>query len=96
MDSFIYSGKSGPQRALNTSGWGVIFMKKGTLNRIISIALLLAMALSLLPAAGAAEAVTTHGYLVIGSNSANRVVNFRRQPNTDDDANYPIARLPEY
>ena len=26
----------------------------------------------------------------------NRVVNFRRQPNTNDDTNYPIARLPEY
>ena len=66
------------------------------LNRIVSIALLLAMALSLLPVGGAAEAVTTHGYLVINNTSVNRVVNFRRQPNTNDDTNYPIARLPEY
>ena len=70
--------------------------QNGTLNRIISIALLLAMALSLLPVGGAAEAATTHGYLVINNSSANRVVNFRRQPNTNDDTNYPIARLPEY
>ena len=70
--------------------------QNGTLNRVISIALLLAMALSLLPVGGAAEATTTHGYLVISNNSANRVVNFRRQPNTNDNTNYPIARLPEY
>ncbi|MBR4540168.1 MAG: SH3 domain-containing protein [Clostridia bacterium] len=70
--------------------------QNGTLNRIISIALLLAMALSLLPVGGAAEAVTTHGYLVINNTSVNRVVNFRRQPNTNDNTNYPIARLPEY
>ena len=66
------------------------------LNRIVSIALLLAMALSLLPAGGAAEATTSHGYLVINNTSVNRVVNFRRQANTNDDTNYPIARLPEY
>lgn len=68
--------------------------QKGTLNRIVSIALLLAMALSLLPAGGAAE--VQHGYLVINNNSANRVVNFRAQPNTNDNTNFPIARLPEY
>lgn len=66
------------------------------LNRIVSVALLLAMALSLLPAGGSAESVTAHGYLVINNTSVNRVVNFRRQPNTNDDTNYPLARLPEY
>ena len=85
------------QGALKHKRMGCHFMKQnGTLNRIISIALLLAMALSLLPVGGAAEAVTTHGYLVINNTSVNRVVNFRRQPNTNDNTNYPIARLPEY
>ncbi len=70
--------------------------QKGMLNRIVAMALLLAMALALLPGNGGAEAVTSHGYLVINNTSVNRVVNFRRQPNTNDDNNYPIARLPEY
>ena len=86
------------RQGLETQADGVSFFMKqtGMLNRIVSIALLLAMALSLLPAGGAAEATTNHGYLVINNTSVNRVVNFRRQPNTNDDTNYPIARLPEY
>ena len=70
--------------------------QKSMLNRIVAVALLLTLALSLLPAGGAAESTTSHGYLVINNTSVNRVVNFRRQPNTNDDTNYPFARLPEY
>ena len=70
--------------------------QNGMMNRIIAAALLLVMALSLLPAGGAAESAASHGYLVINNTSVNRVVNFRRQANTDDNSNYPIARLPEY
>lgn len=69
--------------------------QKGMLNRIVSIALLLAIALPLL-SAGAAEESITHGYLVIHNNNENRVVNFRAKPNTNDDTNFPIARLPEF
>ena len=59
------------QKAPETQADGVsLSMKqKGTLNRIVSIALLLAMALSLLPTGGAAEAL--HGYLVINNTSVN-------------------------
>jgi hypothetical protein len=85
-----------PEKGRETQADGVsLSMKqKGTLNRIVSIALLLAMALSLLPTGGAAEA--QHGYLVINNNTTNRVVNFRAKPNTNDNTNFPIARLPEY
>ena len=74
---------------LETQADGVLFFMKqtGMLNRIVSIAQLLTMALSLLPAGGAAEATTSHGYLVINNTSVNRVVNFRRQANTNDDTN---------
>ena len=68
----------------------------GMIKRLISLALMLAMTLSLLPAAGMAEAEKQYAYLVINNSSTNRVVNFRREANTNDDTNYPIARLPEY
>ncbi len=69
---------------------------KQMMKRVLSMALLLAMVLSLLPAGGAAEEAKQYGYLVINNTSVNRVVNFRRQANTNDNTNYPIARLPEY
>ncbi len=65
------------------------------LDRITAAALALILALSLVPA-GTAESTGEYGYVVINNNSVNRVVNFRRQANTNDDTNYPIARLPEY
>ena len=65
----------------------------GLFKRLLSAVLFLALALSLLPAA---QAEANHGYVVIPSVGGERVVNFRREPNTDDTANYPIARLPEY
>ncbi len=61
---------------------------------MISVLLLLAMILSAVPAALAEDAQL--GYLVINNNTVNRVVNFRRQPNTNDNTNFPIARLPEF
>ncbi len=66
------------------------------IKRLIAIALLLAMTLSLLPSAALADEGKQYGYLVINNSSKNRVVNFRRQANTNDDTNYPIERLPEY
>ena len=65
----------------------------GLFKRLLSAVLFLALALSLLPAA---QAEANHGYVVIPSVGGERVVNFRREPNTNDTANYPIARLPEY
>ena len=64
------------------------------IKRLIAIALLLTMTLSLLPAAHAED--KQYGYLVINNTSKNRVVNFRRQANSNDNTNYPIARLPEF
>ena len=95
MDFFIFA-MNGARKGRETQADGVsLSMKqKGTLNRIVSIALLLAMALSLLPTGGAAE--VKHGYLVINNNTTNRVVNFRAKPNTNDNTNFPIAHLPEY
>ena len=70
--------------------------KTGLVNRMISMALLLAMVLTLLPSSAlAAEGDKQYGYLVIRNDSKNRVVNFRRNPNTNDNGNFPIARLPE-
>ncbi len=65
----------------------------GLFKRLLSAVLFLALALSLLPAA---QAEANHGYVVIPGVGGERVVNFRREPNTNDTANYPIARLPEY
>ena len=60
------------------------------------MALLLVMAASVLPLSGFAEGTEKqYGYVVIRNDSKNRVVNFRRKPNTNDDGNFPIARLPE-
>ena len=70
--------------------------EKGMIQRLLSIALLAAMVLSLAPGAGLSEQAKQYGYLVIKNDSKNRVVNFRRQANTNDNTNYPIARLPEY
>ena len=64
-------------------------------KRFLSALLLAALVLSCVPAfAQAAE--KQYGYLVIQNQTVNRVVNFRRQANTNDDTNFPIARLPEY
>ncbi len=65
----------------------------GSFKRIVTVALLMAMVLSAVPLA---QAETQHGYVVIPSDVSERVVNFRRQANTNDDTNYPLARLPEY
>lgn len=70
---------------------------KTMLNRLVSLALMMALVLSLAPGeALAAESSAQYGYLVIHNNTQNRVVNFRAKSNTDDTNNYPIARLPEY
>lgn len=66
------------------------------MKRFIALTLLLAVALSAMPAPGMAETEARYGYLVIPNTLKNRVVNFRRQANTNDNSNYPIARLPEY
>ena len=63
--------------------------------RLVSLVLLAALVLSVLPAAAQA-AGEKYGYLVINNSSKNRVVNFRSQPNTNDKTNYPIAQVPEY
>ena len=57
--------------------------------------LLAAMVLSLLPGQSLATG-EQYGYLVINNSSKNRVVNFRRLPNTNDNTNYPIAQIPEF
>ena len=73
----------------------VSMKRTGRIQRLISMMLMVAMVLSLLPAAWA-ENTAQYAYLLIQNNSATRVVNFRRQPNTNDNTNYPVARLPEY
>ena len=67
----------------------------GRMNRFLSIVLLAAMVLSLLPGQALATG-EQYGYLVINNSSKNRVVNFRRLPNTNDNTNYPIAQIPEF
>ena len=62
-------------------------------KRLFSAMLLIVMALSVLPTA---QAEGQHGYVLIPGSEGEQVVNFRRDPNTDDNGNYPIARLPEY
>ena len=57
--------------------------------------LLIALVTALLPAVSLGED-PLYGYVTIKSDLKNRVVNFRQAPNTDDDVNYPIARLPEF
>ncbi|MBR6186656.1 MAG: SH3 domain-containing protein [Clostridia bacterium] len=69
----------------------------GKFRRFLSLALMLALTLSMLPVPGAAEGFRQYAYLVIQDKTLeNRVVNFRNSPNTNDTTNYPIARLPEY
>lgn len=64
----------------------------GIFKRLIAAVLLAVMVLSAVPvAADQAQ----YGYIVIPNNSGDRVVNFRKNPNTNDNTNYPIARLPE-
>ena len=72
-------------------------MKKrlACVNRWISLALLMALVFSLLPEVALGED-KIYGYVTIKSDLKNRVVNFRRSPNTNDEVNYPIARLPEF
>ena len=71
-------------------------MKRLTsLNRWIALALLIALVGTMLPAVSVGEE-TLYGYVTIKTDLKNRVVNFRRAPNTNDDTNYPIARLPEF
>ena len=65
------------------------------MNRFLSVVLLAAMVLSLLPGQALA-AGEQYGYLVINNSSKNRVVNFRHLPNTNDNTNYPIAQIPEF
>ena len=65
----------------------------GFFKRLIAVVLLIAMALPALPAAAAQG---QYGYIVVPENSTDRVVNFRKRPNTNDNTNYPITRLPEY
>ncbi|MBR5110792.1 MAG: SH3 domain-containing protein [Clostridia bacterium] len=65
----------------------------GFFKRIATVALLIAMVLSAVPTAGSE---VQHGYVVLPSNVSERVVNFRKEANTNDNTNYPIARLPEY
>ena len=62
-------------------------------KRLLAAVLLIVMALSALPVA---QAEVQHGYVLLPGLGGDRVVNFRRDPNTDDNGNYPIARLPEY
>ena len=61
-------------------------------KRLVSAMLFIVMAISALPVA---QAEVQHGYVLLPS-SREGAVNFRRDPNTDDNANYPLARLPEY
>ncbi len=65
----------------------------GNFRRIVSILLLMAMVLSAAPVFAAEQ---QYGYIVVPSSAKNRVVNFRRNPNNNDNTNYPLARLPEY
>ena len=60
-------------------------------KRLLSVMLLISMAISALPVA---RAEVQHGYVLLPSGE--KSVNFRRDPNTDDNANYPLARLPGY
>lgn len=77
-------------------GVSVSMKQTGRFKRFLSVALLLGLLVSLLPAEGLGEGAKQYGYLVIQNNAENRVVNFRNAPNTNDTTNYPIARLPEY
>ena len=61
----------------------------------MSLLLLIALVTALLPAVSLGED-PLYGYVTIKSDLKNRVANFRQAPNTDDDVNYPIARLPEF
>ncbi|MBR3017738.1 MAG: SH3 domain-containing protein [Clostridia bacterium] len=65
----------------------------GFFKRFIAVLLLMAMVLPAVPVSAAAG---QYGYVVIPESSEDRVVNFRKNPNTKDNVNYPIARLPEY
>lgn len=65
----------------------------GFFNRLLAAVLFVVLVLSMAPVA---QAETQHGYVLIPGTGGDRVVNFRRDPNTDDNANYPLARLPEY
>ena len=65
----------------------------GFFKRLLSAVLFVALTLSALPVS--AE-TTQYGYIVVPESSSDRVVNFRKNPNTNDNTNYPLARLPEY
>ena len=78
-----------PGAARNRLGC-VGFMKRIlSLNRWISLALLLALTASLLPAAAFAD--TQYGYVTVRKDLKDRVVNFRQEPNTNDDTNGDIV-----
>ena len=66
------------------------------MKRVLSMALMLAMLCTLLPLGTTAVAESQYGYLVIRNTTVNRVVNFRKAPNQNDNTNYPIDRLPEF
>ena len=66
------------------------------MKRVLSMALMLAMLCTLLPLGTTAVAESRYGYLVIRNTTVNRVVNFRKAPNQNDNTNYPIDRLPEF
>ena len=66
-----------------------------SVKRWISLALLAALVCSLLPGIALGEG-GQYGYVTIRKDLKERTVNFRQEPNTNDNTNYPIAKLPEY
>ena len=78
-------------------GVSVCMKQNGVFRRLISLALLLSLVLSLMPlealaASAAQQAGSRMGYIVINNSTKNRVVNFRPRPGSTDY----LDQLPEY
>ena len=103
MDFFILCSAKKSREAARKAGRetrldGVLVSMKqtGSIKRFVALALVLALTLPLFSFPAFAEGVKQYGYIVINNSTKNRVVNFRRQPNSNDNTNYPFAHLPEF